>query len=261
MPTIVKRTSPYRGVFVKRMRPNSSMHEQNKNLPYSRRHSFSHEYTGLMEQRRGVMKGKVESDFDENELKRLDQIISDENDKRHFTIKDYEEVRKKNREGRFIPSLTQMFQQKTNLPEVYRIHATKPNDVRLDIRVEDHQQQQPTNEVGYVSDSSISSDEDPVEREEIILTPVRSAPTPSGSPRTPTGPRKRPSLGTPEYDLAIPPVSPVTTPERPCPPVKSYDEVYDENYATLMAIVPVVPLHCKSDFLVLFCFYFVSIYL
>lgn len=246
MPTIVKRTSPYRGVFVKRMRPNASLHEENKNSPNSRRHSFSHEYAGLMEKRRGLIKGKTESDFDEKELKRLDYVLSEENDQRLYSIQDYEEMRKKNREGRFIPSLTQMFQPSTNLPEVYRIHATQPNDVRLNVRIEDHQQQQPTNDDNASEDFS-SSDDEPVEREEIILTPVRTAPTPTGSPHTPTGPRKRPSLGTPEYDLEIPPVSPLQTPEPTCPPQKSYDEVYDENYATLMCIVPVVPLHCESD--------------
>ena len=261
MPTVIKRTSPYRGVFVKRthVHPSSSYGSYDKKPEVSIRKQESSLAKKLNEDKRKALfrAEDTDSDYDENVFP-----INIEKEKT-YKIDDYETLRKKTREERFTPAVCQMFQQQTalrginrNIARVAKMqmykHKIKPpylHKIALEevdeVLSDDASLDEPE------SDDISSEDEENLsvlERTPIELTPPSTphqSPT-VGSPRTPTDARYPPSFPTPSPSSPISPISPIAElPPTPCP-CKSLDDIFDENYATLMAITPVIPLHCKS---------------
>lgn len=261
MPTIVKRTSPYRGVFVKR----THVHPATTYGSYERKPEvLAKKPDSILAKKQNEDKRKAlfraedtDSDYDENVFP-----INMEKEKT-YKIDDYETLRKKTREERFTPAVCQMFQQQTALRgfnrnvgrvakmQMYK-HKIKPPYLHkialqeVDEVVSDEAESDPE------SDDISSEDEENLsvlERTPIELTPPTSpgqSPA-SGSPRTPTDLRYPPPFGSPSPSSPISSISPLAEiPVTPCP-CKSLDDIFDENYATLMAIIPVIPLHCKLE--------------
>ncbi|CAO1431523.1 unnamed protein product [Diamesa tonsa] len=262
MPTVIKRTSPYRGVFVKR----THVHPASTYGSYDKKPDVS-----IKKQERSLM--KIQNEDKRKALFRAEDTDSeyDENNfpmniekEKTYKIDDYETLRKKTREERFTPAVCQMFQQQTALKgfnrnvarvakmQMYK-HKIKPpylHKIALqevdEVVSEDDSLEEPE------SDDMSSEDEENLsvlERTPIEMTPP-STPLQSptlGSPRTPTNVRYPPPLPTPSPSSPIAPISPLAEiPPTPCP-CKSLDDIFDENYATLMAIIPVIPLHFRKQ--------------
>ena len=272
MPTIVKRTSPYRGVFVKRSHviPSASAYAAYEDTIPDVRFGLlpnRHVKREMEKRRQARIKGEfVDSDFDGDVFPagfRNDQFSSE----RNYKIEDYEALRRKTREERFVPAICRMSQQKKGLtristhigqkarkaryvhnlksPYLHKIALEEGDEDVSDVASSD----EPESEVS--SDSDDEEDLSVLERTPIDLTPPISPhdTTILGSPRTPTDPRVPPPRPPHSPSIAYPDISPLalptTPPPPPCPAHKSLDDIFDENYATLMAITPVIPLHCK----------------
>lgn len=262
MPTIVKRTSPYRGVFVKRthVHPATTYGSYDRKPEVSVKRQESLLTKKLIEDKRKALfrAEDTDSDYDENVFP-----INMEKEKT-YKIDDYETLRKKTREERFTPAVCQMFQQQNSLRgfnrnvgrvakmQMYKHKIKPPYLHKIALEEVDEVVSDDASLDELESDDISSEDEENLsvlERTPIELTPPTTpgqSPA-SGSPRTPTDLRFPPPLPSPSPSSPISVISPLAElPVTPCP-CKSLDDIFDENYATLMAIIPVIPLHCKLE--------------
>ena len=298
MSKIVKRVSPYRGIFVRRDRANT---RKTYNEYFSKPHKYKKITVGkpieerMLKRRRLVLDGEdTDSEYDENLFPEGFEAMP-----RDWKLSDLDEMRRKTREERFIPAICHVSQQKRSSIKLKKLLASNQSrrnegmgirSPHLQTRTIKERDEEDDDEEWSEDefDEDDSNDDELSSEEEMYIGPefynkslpvdvgpstpkssrpsgVRFAPTtPSTSIAsvnpiavTTTPPTIASPVATPASPVAAPtPASPPFTapslspiiipPPTPIPRVKkSLDEVFEDNYSMLMAIIPVVPLHCE----------------